>query len=55
MSRRKYRTKKTPVTLTDINKGVQTFAEASRKTGEKLDDIKCNTDELAKTIESNYP
>lgn len=47
MSRRKYHTKKASDTLEDINKGVQALAETSRKTGEKLDNIKCNTDELA--------
>ncbi len=55
MSRRKYHTKKDPATLTDINKGVQTLAETSGKTGEKLDDIKCNTDVLVRSNRAKLP
>lgn len=55
MSRRKDHIKKDSATLTDINKGVQTLVETSRKTGEKLDDIKYNADELVKSSRAKLP
>lgn len=55
MSRRKYHTKKDSATLTNINKGVQTLAETSGKTGDKLDDIKYNTDVLVRSNRAKLP
>lgn len=48
MNKRKYHTKKADTTLNNINKGIQTLAETSEETGEKLKAIKCNTDEFSK-------
>lgn len=55
MSRRKDHINKVSDTLADINKGVQTLAETSGKTGEKLDDIKYNTDELVRGSRAKLP